>query len=98
MLLGRMADAQCFDLCSVVIFRLVSALHGSVMNTVPPSWSRVDRTEVLIDMMANLTLSCPRKNPGIITSTLAWSGSVPHNIVTMISAERSARGLDNDSI
>ena len=30
--------------------------------------------------MADLNLSCPRKNSGIITSTLAWSGSVPHNM------------------
>ena len=80
MLLGMVADAQYFDLCSLVIVRLVFALHGSVMNSMPPSWSRVDRTEVLIDMMADLDLSCPRKNPGIITSTLAWSGSVPHNM------------------
>ena len=58
MLLDRKADAQCFDLCSVVIVRLVFALHGSVMNSMPPSWSRVDRTEVLIDMMAALNLSC----------------------------------------
>ena len=88
-----MADAQYFELCSLVIVRLVFALHGSVMNTMLPSCITEVRTEVLIDMMADLNLSCPRKNPGIITSTLAWSGSVPQ-YVTMISAERSARGLD----
>ena len=53
-----MADAQCFDLCIVVIVRLVSALHGSVMNTMPPSCITEVRTEVLIDMMAALKLSC----------------------------------------
>ena len=75
-----MADAQYFELCSLVIVRLVNALHGTVMNTMPPSCKREVRTEVLIDMMADLNLSCPRKNPGIFTSTLAWSGSVPHNM------------------
>ena len=45
-----------------------------------PPCKREVRTEVLIDMMADLNLSCPRKNPGIFTSTLAWSGSVPHNM------------------
>ena len=87
-----MADAQYSELCSLVIVRLVFALHGSVMNTMPPSWKREVRTEVLIDMMADLNLSCPRKNPGIIMSTLAWSRTTQY--VTMITSERSARGLD----
>ena len=77
---GMMADAQCFDLCSLVIVRLVFASHGSVMNTMPHSCITEVRTEVLIDMMADLNLSYPRKNSGIIMSTLAWSGSVPHNM------------------
>ena len=58
MLLDRMANAQCFDLCSVVIVRVCfcaawfrDELHAAFM-------SRVDRTEVLIDMMAALNLSC----------------------------------------
>ena len=75
-----MADAQYFELCSLVIVRLVFALHGSVMNTVPPSCMTEVHTEVLIDMMAALNLSCPRKNPGNITSTLTRSGFVPHNM------------------
>ena len=80
MLLGMMADAQYFELCCLVIVRLVFALHGSVMNTMPPACIREVRTEVLIDMMADLNLFCPRKNPGIIASTLTRSGSVPHNM------------------
>ena len=94
-----MADAQYFELCSLVIVRLVFALHGSVMNTMPPSRIREVRTEVLIDMMADLNLSCPRKNPGIITSTLAWSGSVPH-IMSPWSLQngRPQALIDNDRI
>ena len=80
MLLGMMADAQYFELCSLVIVRLVFAPHGSVTNTMPHSCITEVRTEVLIDMMADLNLSYPRKNPGIIASTLTWSGSVPHNM------------------
>ena len=75
-----MADAQCFELCSLVSVRLVFALHGSVMNTMPLSWVREVRTEVLIDMMADLSLSCLWNDPGIIMSTFAWYGSVQHNI------------------
>ena len=94
-----MADAQYFELCSLVIVRLVSALHGSVMNTMPPSCKREVRTEVLIDMMADLNLSCPRKNPGIITSTLAWSGSVPHNMsLWSLQNGRPEALIDNDRI
>ena len=90
-----MADAQYFELCSLVFVRLVFALHGSVMNTMPPSCIREVRTEVLIDMMADLSLSCLWNDPVIIMDTLAWYGSVPHKKITIISAERSARGLDS---
>ena len=80
MLLGMVGDAQCFELCSLVIVRLVFALHGSVMNTMPLSWVREDRTEVLVDMMADLNVSRLWNDPGIIMSTFAWYGSVQHNI------------------
>ena len=59
---------------------LVFALHGSVMHTMPLSWVREDRTEVLVDIMAGLNVSCLWNDPGIIIPTFAWYGSVPHNI------------------
>ena len=71
-------DAQCFELCSLVIVRLVFALHGSVI--MPLSWVREDHTEVLVDMMADLNVSRLWNDPGIIMSTFAWYGSVQHNI------------------
>ena len=37
---------------------LVFALHGSAMHTMPLSWVREDRTEVLVDIMAGLIVSC----------------------------------------
>ena len=46
---------------------LVFALHGSVMSTMPLSWVREDRTEVLVDMMAGLDVSCLWNDPGIIS-------------------------------
>ena len=75
-----MADAQCFELCSLAIVRLVFALHGPVMSTIPFSWVREDRTDVLVDMMAGLNVFCLWNDPGIIMPTLAWYGSVQHNV------------------
>ena len=79
MLLDRMADAQYFELCSSVIVRLVFALRGSVMNTMPPSCITEVRTDVLIDTVADLNLSCPRKIQG--SSRPHWHGLVPYDTI-----------------